>query len=82
MVHTRDAGSVWVRADMYPAVVMVSAEPQWLLFLVISQDGWSKGTPVWRELLSPITEQKLIARWDSLKNDLFKSEPKMLRLSS
>lgn len=50
---------------MYPAVVMVSAEPQWLLFLVISQDGWSKGTPVWRELLSPITEQKLIARWES-----------------
>lgn len=50
---------------MYPGVVMVSAEPQWLLLLVISQEGWSKGTPVWRELLSPITEQKLIASWES-----------------
>lgn len=61
MVHTRDAGSVWVRADIYPGVVMVSAEPQWLLFLVISQEGWAKRVTVLRELLSRITQQKLIA---------------------
>lgn len=65
MVHARDAGSVWVRADIYPGVVTVSPEPQWLLFLVISQEGWVKGATVSRELLSRITQQKLIASWDS-----------------
>lgn len=53
VVHTRDAGSVWVRADIHPGTVTVSAEPQRFLFLVTFQERMSPGNDSVRVLLLP-----------------------------